>query len=289
VAPPAGIPSGQYYDQLTNKFNTDISAANTMAAAAAEAVVQQASGERPFKTTYDAYFGDTVQQGIIIDKLASIVGFTQLWRTDNYDPTQAQGGYISSYSFGDASYATVSEQAVTSMVGGAYDIFNYAVPAAVLSFAQATHDVNFNFTNRPEVRDWVGGYVFYRLDDFLAFFRQLAVQNHFADETGNPCTSVTTCAYDPRIRRTQADPLTMAHSDTYNQFLGPDARRWIWTYVQDRNQWVAADRDRNVATYVILFNYNGDINYNEDDGNIGPAYQFQLPVKYFLDYFTSLN
>jgi hypothetical protein len=293
LQPPPGSPSGQYFDQLTNKFEAEMSQANQLAAAVYEAIVQQSSGQRPFKTTFDNFYGDTTQQGIIVDKLVAISGFTSLWKTDNYDPNQAQGGYLASFGIGDQNYATVSEIATKSMIGGGYDIFAYATPAAVLAFAQATHDVNFpSYASRPEVRDWIGGYTFTRLQDFLDFFRNIAAQFNFVDETGQPCTAISRCSYDPRIKSVPGDPLAAQHSDQYNQFLGPDGRRWIWSYIQDRNAYVASDRDRNVATYVIQFNYNSDVYYGEEDGSgeSGYAvYQLQLPLKYFYDYFQQYN
>jgi hypothetical protein len=299
ITPPPGSPSGQYYDQVTSKFEAEMAAANGLGAATFQAIVQQSSGERPFKTTTDGFFGDTTQQGIIVDKLAAITGFASLWKTDNYDPNQTQGRYIASFTTGDGAYATLAEQAIKSMVGGGYDIFTYATPSAVLAFSQATHDINFPMeANRPETRDWIGGHTFGRLQDFLDFFRDLAVQNHFADQfdaSGNPihvCTSLADCTYDPRVKSTPEDPLVRFHSDVYNQFLGPDFRRWIWSNIQDRNAYVVADRDRNVATFVIQFNYNSAIYFSEEDGSgetSYSAYGLQQPLKYFYDYFSQFN
>jgi hypothetical protein len=289
LKPPKGVPAGTYFDELTNKFNADISMASQMYAAASEAIVQQSSGERPYITRFDPYYGDTIQQGIIVDKLQAIQQFTALWQTDNYDPSQAAGGYLASLSFGDTGYLTVAEQSALSMIGGQYAIFTYAVPLAVLQFAQATHSPYFiNGAARPEIKDWVGGYVFYREQDFLDFFRSRAIQNQFVDN-GAQCTTLQNCTYDPRVAANPTDPEGQYHSDKYQQFMGPDFRRWIWAYIQDRNVWVAADKDRNVGTYVILFNYTSDIIFGEDDGNTGPAFSNQLPVKYFIDYYNTNN
>jgi len=293
LQPPSGSPSGQYFDQLGAKFEADISMANQLAAAAYEGIVQQSSGQRPYITTFDQFYGDTTQQGIIVDKLDAITGFTSLWQTDNYDPNQAQGGYLASFGLGDSNYATVSEEAVKSMIGGGYDIFPYATPMAVLSFSQATHDINFpSYASRPEVRDWTGGYTFTRLQDFLDFFHDLATQYAFVGEDGKVCTSIASCQWDPRTQWFPGDPMGRHHSDQYNQFVGPDDRRWIWSYIQDRNAWVVSDHDRNVATYVIQYNYNSDVYFGEDDGSgeTGFAvYQLQLPLKYFYDYFKQFN
>jgi hypothetical protein len=169
-----------YFGQLTNKFNADMSAANQLVAAFHKAVIQQGSGERPFATVYDRYFGDVTQQGIILDKLFGMMGWVGMWPTDNYDQNQA-GAYIASYSgVGDASYRAVAEDAVNSMVGGQYDVFPYFLPLAVVLFAQDTHDPSF--TGRLDVRDWVGGQTFSRLEDFLLYFRNIAVQNNWPSD-----------------------------------------------------------------------------------------------------------
>jgi hypothetical protein len=243
-----------------------------MVAAFHKAVIQQASGERPFRTVYDKYYGDVTQQGIILDKLFAMQGFVAMWPTDNYDPNQA-GYYIASYSgVGDSSYSTVAEDAIDSMVGGQYDVYPYFVPLAVAQFAQDTHSPSF--WGRIEVRDWIGGHVFGRLPDFLDYFRDLAVQN-----AAFGCTSVTTCAYDPRTE-----------SDNHNEFFGPDKRLWIWAYIPDRNTWVAVQKERNTASYVIVRNYTDDVIAQLDDGAYpGGAYSALLPMKFFLDAFNYYN
>ncbi len=272
INPPSNIPALQYYSQLTNKFNAEASAANQMVAAFHKAVIQQASGERPYRTEYDKYYGDVTQQGIILDKLFAMQGWVGLWPSDNYDPNQA-GSYFASYSgIGDASYATVAEDAIDSMIGGQYDVYPYFVPLAVAQFAQDTHSPSF--FGRRDVRDWIGGHTFSRLQDFLDYFRDLAAQNNYEG-----CKDVATCTYDPRYR-----------SDNHNEFLGPDDRLWIWAYILDRNQWVAVQKERNTASYVIVRNYTDDVIAQLDDGaHPGGAYSALLPMKFFLDAFTYYN
>jgi len=211
----------QYYTQLANKFNADASTANQMVAAFHKAIIQQSSGERPFRTVYDKYYGDVTQQGIILDKFFAMQGFVGMWPGDAYDPNQA-GAYFASYSgIGDASYNYIAEDAVASMIGGQYDVYPYFVPLAVAQFAMDTHSPSF--FGRLDVRDWIGGHVFYRQTDFLDYFRQIAVEN-------GVCTDTATCSYDPRVRGV---------SDDHNEFFGPDKKQWIWAYIPDRNTWVA--------------------------------------------------
>ena len=292
VKPPAGIPQLTYFNDLANAFNQDVSVANQLYAATSQGIIQQSSGQRPFVTEFDPYFGDTIQQGIAIDKILSLQAFTALWQVDNYDQNQAAGAYISPFSFGDAQYESVAEAACLSMVGGAYNMFQYAIPLGVQQFAQATHSTYYQSGStggRPEIKDWIGGYVFDRLPDFLAFFRQLAVVHNTVDATGTllcPGDTVSSCTYDPTVAGTPDDPQQAFHSDPFNQFIGPDYRRWIWVYLQDMNRWIVADRDRNVATYIMMYGYTSDVIYGQDDG-FGGAYSAELPLKYFLNYYQT--
>jgi hypothetical protein len=282
IEPPPGIPIASYYGQLAQKFDREMSDANQMVAAFHKAVIQQASGERPYKTIYDKYFGDVTQQGIILDKLFAMQGWVGMWPADNYDPNKA-GSYVASFTtIGDAEYASIAEDAVTSMIGEQYyDAFPYFKPLAVVQFAQDTHSPNFS--GRTEVRDWVGGRVFTRERDILDHFRALAVKH---GKYG--CTTLDNCNYNPMLRRVV--PADTHLSDDYHEFVGPDGRRYTWVYVQDRNTWVVVDRDRNTASYKILNDYNIAVIKGEDDGvSPGQAYSRQLPVKYFLDAYTHFN
>ena len=76
----------------------DVGRSRASMAAFHEAIIQQSSGQRPYVTQFDNYFGDVTLQGITLDKLDALQSFTALWPVDNYDPTQAAGAYISSFS-----------------------------------------------------------------------------------------------------------------------------------------------------------------------------------------------
>jgi hypothetical protein len=278
-APPQGVPALQYYTQLENKFNNELSTANQLVAAFHKAVIQQSSGERPVATIYDQFYGDVTQQGIILDKLFAMQYWVGLWPGTNYDPNQA-GAYFSSYSDSpDASYQTVAEDTVDSMIGGQYDAFPYFAPLAVSLFAQDTH--NPAFGGRIEVRNWIGGHVFTRVEDFLAYFRDIASQNYYVSSDGKvDCSNgFDACLYDPR-------PL----SDQHNELIGPDKRKWIWAYIPDRNTYVALQKEVNTASYIIVRAYNDDVVYNLDDGAYpGAAFGVELPMKYYLDSFNQYN
>jgi Met-zincin len=282
VTAPANVPAATYFGQLTDKFNRDISMANQLAGAFHKAIIQQSSGERPFKTIYDNFFGDVTQQGIFSDKLFALQSWIELWPVDNYDPDQAAGVFNASYSSfaGDTSFENISEDAVDSMVGGQYDTYPFLRLTAVTVFAKATHDLNF--PGRIDTRDWIGGHVFGRERDFLDYFRGIAVKTNVY--CAEPLT-LDTCTYDPRLRR--AVPSDVGHSDDFNEFTGPDNRRYAWTYVQDRNTWVVVDRDRNTASYQIVRSYNNQVIHGEDGSVAG--FFIQLQVKYFLDSFLQYN
>ena len=259
--------SAIYYQQLSNKFAAEMSAANQLVAAFHKAIIQQGSGERPFRTIYDPYYGDVTQQGIILDKLYAMQGFVGMWPTDNYDQNQA-GGYIVSYGFGDNSYFSLAQDVVNSMVGGQYDVYPYFVPLAVAQFAQDTHSPSY--PGPSSVRDWIGGYKFDTVTYFLDFFRDMAVTN-------GVCKTMETCKFDPRVI-----------DDDHNEFIGPDKRVWVWLYIQDRNQYIAVQKDRHTATYILARNYANCVVFGQDDGH-SCAYSSQLSLKYTLDYFTNVN
>jgi hypothetical protein len=295
VQVPAGETQINYYGNLNAAFTNDISVANQLVAAFHEAIVQQSSGERPYVTTYDPFYGDVVQQGIIIDKLLAIQNWTALNKVSNYDPTQAAGAYLFAASPFDTNYQSVAENTLDSMIGGQYDVFPYVSPLSIQIFAQASHDINF--TGRVEMRDWVGGKVFGGPgvdpnQQFLDWAHNIAQQYNattISDTVFAGCVAQTPlddCLWDPRVA--QIDSNDQYHSDIYNEFRGPDGRRYAWALIADRNQIVVVDRDRNTASYVTVRNYNQDVVASQDDGTAG-AYYYELPIKYTLDYFDTYN
>ena len=288
ATPPDGGWTEAYYESMFARFNAHMSAANQMVGAFHKAVIQQSSGERPYKTTYDPFYGDVNQQGIVIDKLMALNAWTTLWPVDDYSRNRTAGQYIGSFSqFGDGEYQSVTEDAVESMVGGQYnDVFPYFKPLAVAQYADATHDINF--TGRIEVRDWIGGYQFGREQDFLEFFRSKAVVQHLPECDTATTNTLGTCTYDPR-----QPVLDVYHANSFNEFIGPDHRRWTFAYIQDRNQWVVVDQDRNTVSYLLVRQYNADVVNAQNDGSassdFGGPYSELLPLKYLLDSFRQYN
>jgi hypothetical protein len=288
VTPPAGVPEQSYYTDLVNSFTNDMSIANQMVAAFHLAMVEQASGERPYITTFDPFYGDVTQQGIIIDKNAALNNFTNLYQADNYDVNQAAGVYLFAASPIDSNYASVTQNVVSTLVGGQYDIFPYDVPLAVANFAATTQNIYFPQVGNPAMREWIGGKVFGGVEidpntQFLDWAHNLAAQWGFM---GCSSDALAACPWDPR--QTQNNPNQVYQSDPYNEFRGPDNRRYAWAPITDRNQILLVDRDWNTATYIIVRNWNTDVTFAQDDGS-GGAYQLELPMKYFLNAYDSYN
>jgi hypothetical protein len=287
IKAPQGATAGDYYTQLTNKMNLDISMANQIAASYHRAIIDQASGERPFITVFDPFYGDTTQQGIQIDKSIAISSFSSLWPAiSNYDPSQAGGYLLTSAAGQDIAYNSLSNGVLLDFLGAAFATYSYAQVGPIASFAEETHSTMWPGDSR--MRSWVGGITFGRERDFLDYVRGVAVKYGFqnCDENGancQPCTSLDSCSWDPRIRQTK--PEQASQSDAYNVFTAADGRTYVWMYLQSRNEWVLADKDRNVAMYTLMFNYTNDVVNAEDDGYDGAQF-FETKVRFAIDAFN---
>jgi hypothetical protein len=302
VPVPAGTPRENYFKQLSEKFDDEMSAAGQMVAAFHEAVIQQASGERPYVTIYDPYNGDVTQQGIILDKVFAMQGWVGIWPVDNYNPGKP-GNYITSFASAvdvagnptdfDKQYLAVAQAAVTSMIGeSVIDAFPYLARSAFVQYARDTH--NPNFSGPVDAREWVGAYqVFNDQTKLLDFFQRLAIANNvLPPEAGcgpdaTPGAYGGTCKYDPRIKR---DDTTQYESDLYHEFDTPEQEfhHLSWMFIKDRNQWIFADQQRNTATYKLLRDYNTKVTATSDPEAANLA-QYEEPIRYSVDAFLHYN
>jgi hypothetical protein len=306
ITPPSGASnSGLFYTQLATHFLADVGSAEQLVAAFHEAVIQQSTGQRPYLTQFDPYFGDVTQQGIIIDKELALINWLGLWEYDNYDPSQANGYYGSSLVIGPedqgvtgGSEPTQSWSTASSMLGekGPWDAYPAFFPAAISLFGHDTQNANFTVLAYPQMRDWIGGHSFTREQDALDYFKNIAVKNSHAqiwindplaggatDPAHNEnCNTFQTCTYNPMLP--QVTGLDIGHSNPTTQaFIGPDNRRWAWVYLSDRNMWFFVDQDRNPSSYYQVYTYNTDVNTLYDDGNIGPVYNYDAKIKFMID------
>jgi hypothetical protein len=301
---PGGASANDYYNVVTQAFFTEISKTNQMVAAFDEALIQQAAGERPYATVYDDFYGDETQQGIILDKYFAMQSFVGLWVSDNYDQNQA-GTYISSWGdFGfDASYNSVAQTAVRSMVGTQYAAYPYFIPTAVAIFAQDTHSPSFvesvgtveggaggggasPFPQEND-KDWIGGWVFNRQEDLINFFRTIAL-NSCANDTDTcvaNCQNFDTCTYDV------TDPTQVNQNipgDVPGVFVGPDGLNYSYAYIASRNEWVVAREDRDVVTWTAIQNFNANLYQAHDDGSNG-QYAYENQIEYTIDAYEAFE
>jgi len=287
--PGGAVNAGAYLQQLANHFQADVGAAEQLIAAFHEAIIQQGTGQRPYETQYDPYFGDVTQQGISVDKELAFINWLGLFAYDNYDPSQARGFFGSSLVLGPGqTQPSQAWSAAASMLGekGPWDAYPGFFPAAVSLFAHDTQTPTFNGLGFPQMRDWIGGHTFTRLPDVLSYFQNVAVQNPYGL---NGCANLASCSYNPMLAQVNASDV--GHSNAITQaFVGPDSRRWTWTYLSDRNIWFFVDQDRNPSSYQQVLQYNTDVNTNYDDGNPpGQVYAYQARVKYMIDAYELFN
>lgn len=305
VKPPSGaVNVGLYYQELALQFMNDVGSAEQLVAAFHEAVIQQGSGQRPYLSQFDPYFGDVTQQGIAVDKELAFTNWLGLWVYDNYDPSQANGYYGSSLTIGPAGAIVPAQSwsAASSMLGekGPWDSYPGFFPTAVSLFAHDSHTATFTGLGYAQMRDWIGGHIFIREQDAIDFFKHLAVANpHAAIFQSDPlataangnnegCSTFQTCTWNPM--EPQQTSLDIGHSNAITQtFTGPDNRRWAWVFLQDRNQWFVVDQDRNPSAYFQVYTYNQDVNTNYDDGNFGPIMLYDEKIKFMIDAYQLFN
>jgi hypothetical protein len=291
---PSGATVADYYNELTGKFNTDISMANQLATSYQRAIIDQSSGERPYITVFDPFYGDTTQQGIQLDKIQVTTNATENWLVTNFDPSQAAGAYMTSLAggFGDPAYQQVGYAALNDFLGAAFATYSYTQVAPIASFAESS--TSTLFSGNLQTRDWVGSYVFTRDTDFRAFVDQIAVQYNFqnCDQNGlncQPCSlaaGIAACTWDPRNPQASSEQITQ--SNTFNEFQAPDGRTYIWAYIQSRNEWVLADRDRNTATFNIILQFTTDVVNGGDDGYNG-SLAIERNVRWIVDAYQYFN
>lgn len=286
--PPGANSIKDYYQQLSVKFDDELSQTNQMVAAFHQAVIQQSAGERPFETIYDPFNGDVTQQGISLDKQFAMQGWIGLWQVDNYNPNQP-GKYISSYGTDfDPEYNSVALKAVTSMIGTEQiDAFPYMQIAAVILFARDTHSSAFgtgdDTTNA--IKDYVGGYVFATPEKFLNFFREKAAKARVYPDDHCDTGNVADCTWDPRKPRGSTSNLHL--SDRYMEFTGPDNRPYAWVNIEDRQWIVVVDKSRNLATYRKVRDFHENITVPNIQSD--KVFTYQMPIKYHMDAYIQYN
>ena len=191
------------------------------------------------------------------------------------------GRYSAPYTeFVSQLYVTVAADTLDTVLGGGYDTYPWLIQSNIALFAQDSHSQNFNIAF-AQYREWTALEVFTLEDQFLQFFRAKAKAANFSglDPTTNvfvDCTNAATaqgkpCLYDPRNFDDNLQTLTL-----------PDGHNWVWIYIPDRNQWVAAERDRNPVTYRRLRDYTTSLSQGRGSSEL---YQLERPIKFYIDAF----
>lgn len=280
IPPPPGVPFGTFIDSLQNQLNDSITNGTTLTAAFHKSVIQQASGERPFSTSVDQRFGDVNVQGIIIDKVFAAQGWLGLAAVLDQNPNTT-GRYSAPYTeFISDLYFTVAADTLDTVLGGGYDTYPWLIQSNIALFAQDSHSQNFNI-NFAQYREWTAVEVFTLEDQFLQYFRTKAKAAgfHGTDPTTGvvvDCTNAAVaqgkpCLYDPRNFDDNLQTLTL-----------PDGHNWVWMYIPDRNQWVAAERDRNPVTYRRIRDYTTTLSQGRGSSEL---YNLERPIKFYVDAF----
>ena len=280
IAPPPGVPFATFLDSLQNQLIDSITSGTTLTAAFHKAVIQQASGERPFSTSVDPTFGDVNVQGIIIDKVFAAQGWLGLSPVLDQNPNTT-GRYSAPYTEGISElYQTVAADTLDTVLGGGYDTYPWLIQSNIALFAQDSHSPNFNIAY-ASYREWTAVQYFPREDQFVEFFQSKAKAAGFKGT--NPTTGVAVdcsnaavaagqpCTYDPR-----------EFDDTLQTLTLPDGHTWVWMYIRDRNAWVTAERDRNPITFRRIRDYTTVAAQGRDGTDL---YALERPVKFYVDAF----
>ncbi len=256
-----------FFDNVRDEFAKEMGQANRMVINFYRAIMTQSNAERSYMTTYDPFFGDVTRIGIIYDKFYSMLSFIGLWPADMYNWDDY--AYLAYYEAnrGDAQAYSDSLTAVDEMLGGAYDVYPWFLPLAVLEYAQDTHDINFGDQSKKE---WIGFRAFDRAQDMIDFFGFDPRTECAAAGGGTPTANCPTAALG-------------AQGDGHQTFHDANGGQWAYLFLDDRNQHVCASSDVSPISYKLLWDYNEAVNVKHSDT------ENTYTIKYYLDYYRYFN
>jgi hypothetical protein len=280
IQPPAGTPFATWLDAISSQLNDSITNGTTLAAAFHKAVIQQASGERPFSTSADQRFGDVNVQGIIIDKVFAAQGWLGLAPVLDQNPNTT-GRYSAPYTeFISADYVTIAADTLDSVLGGGYDTYPWLIQSNIALFAQDSHSQNFNI-NFAQYREWIAVQAFTLEDQFLRYFQDKAQAAGFVGP--DPVTGIKVDCSDAAQAADKPCTFDIRHFDDSLQTVTlPDGHNWVWMYIPDRNMWIAAERDRNPVTYRRIRDYTTTLAQGRGSNEL---YALERPIKFYVDAF----
>lgn len=254
-----------YFDNVRDEFAREMGQANRMVVNFYQAILTQSNAERSYATTYDSYFGDVTRMGIIYDKFYAMLSFLGLWPADFYNWDEY--AYMAYYEldWGNQQCYSDALNGLDGMLGGAYDVYPWFLPLAVLVFAEDSHNINFGDQAKKE---WIGFRVFDREQDFIDYF-----------------------GFDPRTQCATPDGIVDdcptaalgAEDDGHQVFHDAAGGAWVYLYLDDRNQHVCASADLSPISHQLLWDHNESVNIDLRD------YVTTYDIKYYLDYYNYFN
>jgi len=254
------------FENIRDEFARELGQANRLVVNFFQAILTQSNAERSYATTYDSFFGDVTRMGIIYDKFYAMLSFLGLWPADFYNWDEY--AYMAYYelNWGDAQCYSDALNALDAMLGGAYDVYPWFLPTAVLVFAEDTHNINFGDQSKKE---WIGFRTFDRAQDLVDYF-----------------------GFDPRTQCVLGDGTVVddcptaalgAEDDGHQVFHDAQGGAWVYLYMDDRNQHVCASADLSPLSHQLLWDYNESVNIDLQD------YVTTYDIKYYLDYYEYFN
>ncbi len=305
VTPPTAqgaVSSADYYGQLTYKFLVEMSKANQMVAAFSEALIQETAGQRPVRHGIRQVLRRRDPAG---HHPRQVLRDAELRRPLDQQQLRPEPGRRVHLDVGQLRrlrppFQSIAETSIASMIGSQYAVYPYFIPTAVSLFAQDTHNPAFlGGGGRVEAKDWIGGITFGGdgLDptpQLIAYFQDIAIANSqfgFVSvpdpgDSGSlikiPCVSQGNCSYNV------TDPTQVFHDPTLGAFIGPDGLNYVYMTIPSRNQMVLAREDRNIVTWKLVEQYNGDVIGTHDDGSQG-TYGYEYQIKYTIDAYQTFE
>ncbi len=220
---PVGTP--QEYNERGVDLTNDVAAAIGMTMAYYDAVINQSASYRNYQSEYDPYYGDLLRMGIVLDKIYAMFAFMDLQEVWNYNPNIYTYVSMYDYPFGNENYA-ISQRVLDDMLGASYDTFPWFQYYALLVFANAT---NSNLVDTLSLRQRIA---IERYDNMMEF-----------EEIYGP------------------DALTEAFvPDNPAQLFTHEGEVYVYTYLQDRNWHLVANKSRNTVSFQYIKDYNESLN-----------------------------
>ncbi|MBN1945779.1 MAG: zinc-dependent metalloprotease [Bradymonadales bacterium] len=254
-----------FFENIADEFQREMGQANRLAINFYRSILTQSNAERSYATTYDTFFGDVTRLGIIYDKYYAMLTFLGFWPADWYNwDVYAYWAYYE-LNFGDSQCYSDAMAAVDEMLGGAYDVYPWFLPLAVLVFAEDTHNITFGDQSKKE---WIGFRSFDRTADLVDYF-----------------------GFDPRYECLTSggivDDCTSAalgaENDGHQTFYDADGGQWIYLWLDDRNLHLTSSADISPISFQLLWDYNESVNIDNLD------YVSTYDIKYYLDYYQYFN